>query len=158
MRRARKSFIYSRQFEPGRISKLRNLSVATRTMTSNHDQEYNHLQQKGHMALPAQSRNRCARVCARALVICLISSAVLVARNVPVHFPATASSHSSLSAVSHHDQRPRFDHMGSQWSSPGEAFLFVPPAEHSSVLRLTSVIVPSFLVKGFHYNRPPPLS
>jgi hypothetical protein len=154
MRRARKSFTYSRRFEPGRISKLRNLSVATRNMTSNHDQEYNHLQPKGHMALPAQSRN----LCARALVVCLALSAVLVARNVPPHFPAKASTHSTLNATSHHDQRPRFDHIGSQWSSPGEAFLFAPPAEHSPAFDLTAVVVPTFLVKGFHYNRPPPLT
>ena len=88
--------------------------------------------------------------------------ALLVARNVPPEFPKTASlqhsstSNSLISALSSHDQRPRFDCSGSQWSAPVKGFLPFPPAEALSHLTSPSQIFPALPVKGPHFNRPPP--
>lgn len=84
--------------------------------------------------------------------------AVLAARNVLPQFPKAPGDHSALSADSHHDQRPRFDHTGSQWSVPSDGFLSVPPTAESAHLTLAPQLFSALQTKGFHYNRPPPIS
>jgi hypothetical protein len=111
------------------------------------------------MALMAQSRGRTyTRACTQAVLISVVLSGVLVARNIPPNFPPKPSAHSAFNATSHHDQRPRFDHNGSQWSSPADAFLPTPPVAEPADLVLTSQLFSTLQTKGFHYNRPPPLS
>jgi hypothetical protein len=90
--------------------------------------------------------------------------ALLVARNIPPDFHQAVSlqyssvaSVFSISAVSSHDQRPRFDCNGSQWSAPAASFLPFPPAAVSVHSACTSHLFPNRNTKGFHYNRPPPV-
>jgi hypothetical protein len=90
---------------------------------------------------------------------------LLVARNVPPEFREGQSlRHSSircastLSTASNHDQRPRFDFNGLGWSVPVEEFLPFPPTSFSAHLTSISQLFPALHTKGFHYNRPPPLS
>lgn len=85
--------------------------------------------------------------------------ALLVARNVPPEFPKLPSLHySSVIAVSNHGQRPHFDSDGSQWSAPVSVFLPFPPAAESTHLGVTPQLLSALQTKGFHYNRPPPVS
>jgi hypothetical protein len=83
-------------------------------------------------------------------------SAVLTARNVPPVFPHATSVHSAIRAISHHDQRPRFDYNGSGWSAPAENFQLVPPAVELVHSASISQLFPILCIKGSHYNRPPP--
>jgi len=83
---------------------------------------------------------------------------VLAARNVLPDFPETPGAHSTISADSHHDQRPRFDHTGSQWSAPADWFLPTPPVAESTHLTPAPQLFSALQTKGFHYNRPPPIS
>lgn len=94
---------------------------------------------------------------ARTVLVSVALSAVLVARNVPPIFPAKSSIHSAVNASAHHDQRPRFA-KGLQWSSPTDVFLLPPPITESARTALISEHVFALQTKGFHYNRPPPLS
>lgn len=82
--------------------------------------------------------------------------AVLAARNVPPDFVKAPSVHSQISAGSHHDQRPRFDRDGPQWSAPIASFLLVPLAVESAHLGPAPQLASALQTKGFHYNRPPP--
>ena len=82
--------------------------------------------------------------------------ALLVARNALPDFPKVPSAQSAASAVSHHDQRPRFDH-GPQWSAPADRFLPRPPVAESSHLAPRPQRFLALQTKGFHYNRPPPI-
>jgi hypothetical protein len=82
---------------------------------------------------------------------------VLAARNVPPHFPATPGVHSAIGTVSHHDQRPRFDNSNSQWSTPADSFLPVPPVAESAHLAPPLQLFSTLQAKGLHFNRPPPL-
>ena len=100
----------------------------------------------------------------RALLALPALLALLVARNVPPDFPKvsnlecpSSSCVSTLSATSSHDQRPRFDCNGLGWSVPVAQFLPFPPAAVSTHLTSASQLFPTLHLKGFHYNRPPPL-
>lgn len=91
--------------------------------------------------------------------------ALFVARSVPPEFPNVAplqrsatTNVSLVSAVSSHDQRPRFDCSGLQWSAQVNSFLPFPPSETSSHLTSPSQIFPALHVKGPHFNRPPPIA
>jgi hypothetical protein len=91
--------------------------------------------------------------------------ALLVARSNPPEFSKIAplqhsamSNVSLVSAVSNHDQRPRFDCSGLQWSAPVSALLPFPPSEISSHLTSPSQIFPALHIKGTHFNRPPPIA
>jgi hypothetical protein len=107
----------------------------------------------------SQSRSRTyTRACTQAVLISVVLSGVLVARNIPPNFPTRPAAHSAFSATSHHDQRPRFNHDGFQWNSPVDAFLPTPPAAESAELAPASQLFSILQTKGFHYNRPPPLS
>lgn len=84
--------------------------------------------------------------------------AVLGARNVPPHFPSVSHVHSAASADSHHDQRPRFDNGASKWSAPVDSFRPVPPTAQSAHVTPTPRLFSTLQTKGFHFNRPPPIS
>jgi hypothetical protein len=99
-----------------------------------------------------------ARTWARIVLACAALAAVLVARHIPPTFPAESSIHSAFSANSHHDQRPRFDDNGLRWCAPAEMFLPAPPLAASTDLASAAEPLPRLQTKGFHYNRPPPLS
>jgi hypothetical protein len=100
----------------------------------------------------------CRTVWIRAAVVSIALLAVLAARNVPPHFPGASRLHSAASADSHHDQRPRFDNYGSNWSAPVDSFRPVPPTPESAHLVPTPRLFSTLQTKGFHFNRPPPIS
>jgi len=93
----------------------------------------------------------------RALLASAAFFSVLAARNVPPHFPGLLDSHSTFSADSHHDQRPRFDNSGSQWSTPAELVLLAPPAADAEHLIPQPQSFSAHHSKGPHFNRPPPV-
>ncbi|MGC2451128.1 MAG: hypothetical protein WA477_26020 [Candidatus Sulfotelmatobacter sp.] len=90
----------------------------------------------------------------------VVSSALaglLVARSGPLRLSALPSGHSAVTHLSH-DQRPRFDNTGSQWSIPIASFVGTPPlAIHAGVI-LARALDDPFRTEGAHYNRPPPCS
>jgi hypothetical protein len=59
---------------------------------------------------------------------------VIAAREVASRF-LDHEGHSSISADSHHDQRPRFDHGAADWNAPGASVLPVPPTGESPHIR-----------------------
>jgi hypothetical protein len=97
-------------------------------------------------------------ICIRAALASIALLAVLAARNVPPHFRSVSSVHSAACADSQHDQRPRFDNSGSKWSAPVDSFRPVPPAAESADLAPASRLFSTLQTKGFHFNRPPPIS
>ena len=97
-------------------------------------------------------------ICIRVTLVFGALLAVLGARNVPPEFSNAPGVHSAVSADSHHDQRPRFDHGSVQWSVSADSFRVVPPAGASTPLTATQQLFLGFHSKGFHYNRPPPIS
>lgn len=107
---------------------------------------------------PYFGNGRQGTICSRALFACVALIGVLAARNVLPHFPQATSSHSAVSVDSHHDQRPRFDNSGPRWSAPAESFLPTPPAAESAHLAPVSPLSSSLQSRGFHFNRPPPIS
>jgi len=94
----------------------------------------------------------------RALLVSVALSSVLVARNVPPRFPRTLGVHSAISPDAHHDQRPRFDNNGSQWGTVADSFLPAPPVVESAPLTPLPHLFTTLQSKGFHFNRPPPVS
>jgi hypothetical protein len=93
----------------------------------------------------------------RALVICAAASALLLARNSSPQFRDTSSIH-TVRADAHHDQRPRFDDIGSRYCAANTTFVLSPPTEVHAHLTLATALLFSFPTKGAHYTRPPPLS
>lgn len=83
--------------------------------------------------------------------------AILAARSAPPDFVRIASAQSGISAVSDHDQRPRFDCDGLEWNTPVAVFRAPLPVE-SARLGPPARLLLRFQPKGFHYNRPPPVS
>jgi hypothetical protein len=108
------------------------------------------------MAHSRSSRRK--RLCAQAVLASVALSAVLVARSIPPSFSLRSSVSASISAITHHDQRPRFDHNQAQWNTPRDTFLLAPPAPESVHVTTELQLVVTLNTKGFHYNRPPPLS
>ena len=94
----------------------------------------------------------------RAALASVALFAVLAARNVPPHFPSASRVHSAANVDSHHDQRPRFDNSGSKWSAPVDSFQPVPPTPESARLTPAPRLFSTLQTKGFHFNRPPPIS
>ncbi len=93
----------------------------------------------------------------RAVLASVVLFAVLAARNVPSDFSKAASVHSTISADSHLDQRPRFDYSSSEWNAPADTFQLLPPTAESAHLTPTPDSFSTIQTKGFHYNRPPPI-
>ena len=105
---------------------------------------------------PSRSSRR-NRLYAHAVLASVMLSAILVARNTPPSFPPAPSSRSSIRAVTHHDQRPRFEHNRAQWSTTENAFLPPPPALDRAPIAAILLLTFAFQTMGLHYNRPPPL-
>ena len=97
------------------------------------------------------------RIWIRVVLASVVLIATLAARNVATHFPQAQGLHFTISADTHHDQRPRFESSGSEWSAPGNDSLPVPPAAESVHLALASRPFSTLQTKGLHYNRPPPI-
>ncbi len=106
---------------------------------------------------PYWSESR-SRIWMRALPACATLLALLAAGNALPNFPKTPSVHLAISAVSHHDQRPRFDDYGPQSSAAVAGFLPLPPTESSLPLISVPQLFSTIRTDGFHYNRPPPVS
>lgn len=109
------------------------------------------------MSLNGHLRDR--RRHTRAVLAFAAFFALLLIPTAPPDSPKAASlHHSSISAVSRHQQRPHFDSEGLQWSAPAGHFLPFPPAAESAHLIPTTRLWSALQAKGFHYNRPPPAS
>jgi hypothetical protein len=93
----------------------------------------------------------------RMVVVFAALSGLLVARSAPTRLSGAFSGHTAVTHSSH-DQRPRFDNGGSQWSVPIATFGETdPPTVRSGVSLATALDVP-FHTEGAQYNRPPPRS
>lgn len=92
------------------------------------------------------------------LIVAAAASGLLVARSVPTEFATAATTHSVVSLHSSHDQRPRFDNAGSQWSIPIATFAGTPPASERDGANPSTALVVPYRIKGAHYTRPPPIS
>jgi hypothetical protein len=102
-------------------------------------------------------RNR-GTVMIRAVLASVALVAIFAAREVATDFPRATDLASAISADAHHDQRPRFDNSGSQWSAPAAIFVPFPPSAESTPLTLAAQFPSTLQTKGFHFNRPPPIS
>ena len=114
--------------------------------------------QVGDMSLERHFRSGSQlRIWIRPLLASVVLIATLAARNVAPHFPQAPGLHFTISADSHHDQRPRFVHSSSEWGVPDKNSLRVPPADKSA--HLTPAPQPFFTpqTKDVHYDRPPPI-
>ena len=105
--------------------------------------------------VPSRSRRRDRRH-AQAVLASLMLSAVLVARSTPPSFPPVPATNSSIQAITHHDQRPRFEHNRAQWSAAANTFLPAPPTPEFAPVASSSQLAFTLQTKGFNYNRPPP--
>jgi hypothetical protein len=94
----------------------------------------------------------------RAVLASVALLAIFAAREVPTDFPHATDLASTSSADTHHDQRPRFDNSGSQWSAPAAIFVPFPPSAESAHLTFAPKFPSTLQTKGFHFNRPPPIS
>jgi len=86
----------------------------------------------------------------------LLLSALLVAQNVPLRFPAASSTRQcSIGAGSTQSQTQRFDLDGAQWIAPVVATAILRSAARAN-WTFTQKLLPAIQIKGFHFNRPPP--
>jgi len=93
----------------------------------------------------------------RCRLVFFVLIAIFVARCAPAAFLGATSEH-SIAADSHHDQRPRFDSRVLGWSAPIAAFVLVPPNAEPLNLAVAQPVFFTLQTKGFHFNRPPPIS
>ncbi len=84
--------------------------------------------------------------------------ALLTARSVPPEFTAAPSHRPAINNMSAHDHRPHFDANGPRWIAPASTLLPFPPVAVSAHLSHTSQLLSTLEIKGFHFNRPPPVS
>ena len=111
------------------------------------------------MSLQGHFRNGIhGAVCIRAVLAVAALFAVLAARDVPPQFAKATRVHSTICADSHSDQRPRFDDSGSKWSAPADSLVPALPTAESAQMGPTPRLFSSLQLKGFHFNRPPPIS
>jgi hypothetical protein len=94
----------------------------------------------------------------RVALACAALIAVLAARSVAPRFPAVLGDGSSISADSHHDQRPRFIDSGAKWIRPGGIHLLFATGTEFVLLNPAAPLYSALDRAGFHYNRPPPIS
>lgn len=98
------------------------------------------------------------RIWIRTVLACVALLAVLAARNVAADFSQAPCVHAVIGASPHHDQKPRFDDSNSEWCAPANGFQLLPPTAESIHVPLTPHLSSTVQTKGFHYNRPPPMS
>jgi hypothetical protein len=94
----------------------------------------------------------------RAVLASAALFALLAARNVPPDFTKAPCVQSTVAAALHHDQRPRFDNGGLKWSAAPATFVLAPPIAESAHLAPAPRLFSTLQTKGFHFNRPPPIS
>src|SRR5579862_1700864 len=82
--------------------------------------------------------------------------ALMVMRNVPPQFSGTPAASASVSSVTVHQQRPRFNCDTFKWTVPARSFAMLLPSGESADLAPNSLRFQTLQRKGFHYNRPPP--
>jgi hypothetical protein len=116
-----------------------------------------------NMLIDQGSRNGGNQSRVRATLVLFGLFVFLAARNVPPEFTRPCSLHAAIYADwnhhgSKHDQRPRFDNDGPQWSAPVGSVLLVPPTGESTQFAVGAEALCTRQAKGFHYNRPPPAS
>lgn len=87
----------------------------------------------------------------------VVLSSLLVAQNVPPEFPSASTWQCSISALSTHCQARRFDSAGSAWTSPVRASAILLPRGRQN-WKLIPQLLPAIQIKGFHFNRPPPIN
>lgn len=97
------------------------------------------------------------RVWIRVAVVSSALAGLLVPRSGPLRLLALSSGHSAVTHLSH-DQRPRFDNTGSQWSIPIASFVGTPPVAIHAGVSLATALDEPLRTEGAHYNRPPPCS
>ncbi|MFY9905705.1 MAG: hypothetical protein WAK62_11195 [Terriglobales bacterium] len=93
----------------------------------------------------------------RLALACTALVAVLAARSVAPRFAPALGDHSSISADSHHDQRPRFVDSGAKWIAPAEIHLLFPTSADFVLLAPAPRLYSTLHSTGFRYNRPPPI-
>jgi hypothetical protein len=96
------------------------------------------------------------RVLRRLLIGSAALVAVLIARNILPEFPKSPSIQCVVSIIAHHDQRPRFDHHGPEWSAVSQISAIFPSVAEPVTAALHPQLLSTVQTKGFHYNRPPP--
>ena len=87
----------------------------------------------------------------------LVLSALLVAQNAPLRFPAAPSTrHCSIGTGTVQCQTQRFDLDGAQWIAPVVAIAILPSAARANWTFIQELLL-AIQIKGFHFNRPPPI-
>jgi hypothetical protein len=87
----------------------------------------------------------------------LVLSALLVAQNAPLRFPAPPSTrHCSIGTGTVQCQTQRFDLDGAQWIAPVVAIAILPSAARANWTFIQELLL-AIEIKGFHFNRPPPI-
>lgn len=107
------------------------------------------------MSFDRHFRSRDRAVWIRTILASVALVAIFAARGAPPQFVGGASDH-SISADSHHDQRPRFDFSNIAWSPPVPTFVLFPPSSRSTNLNSPLRLFSTLQSTGFHFNRPPP--
>jgi hypothetical protein len=112
-----------------------------------------------HNPISAWQRHGVGQIAwAQTLIVGVALAGLLVARSFPTEFPSAPRAHTVIGVHSTHDQRPRFDTAGWQFSIPIARFAGIPPAsEHDGASFATALAVPC-LISGSQYTRPPPVS
>lgn len=99
----------------------------------------------------------CETVFVRTILASFLLLGLVAARGIPAQFVAVAADH-SISADSHHEQRPRFDGSTWQWTPPAARFVLLPPVAKPFTPATVNDISWTLPSKGFHFNRPPPIA
>lgn len=158
-RRARPSFFVMFCIGCGLLEKPLRLHRRPRSRIQRYYRE------SGQGMIQVQSRHRISqRTLSRAVpppmwiriaVVFAALSGLLIARSAPPRLSGGSSGHTAVTHATH-DQRPRFDNGGSQWSVPITTFAGTTPPTVRSGVSLATALDPSFHTEGARYNRPPP--
>jgi len=113
----------------------------------------------GQMLLQRHFRSGSSRrIWVRTVLASVALLAVLTARNVASDFSKAPSVHTTISAKSQPDPRSRFDDSGLKWKAPANRFELLPPSAESAHIAPMPQLFSGLQAKGFHFNRPPPIS
>jgi hypothetical protein len=106
----------------------------------------------------SQLRNKSSGgVLAQAALAYVAILALLFARITPPEFPRTPTFRSTVNCAAQHDQRQCFDHDCPQWIGPSRSPLPAPRPQVGIRLAHTSEPFVQIALRGFHYNRLPPV-
>jgi hypothetical protein len=93
----------------------------------------------------------------RGRLVFFVLIAIFAARSAPAVFLGATTEH-SIAADSRHDQRPRFNSRVLAWTAPIAAFVLFPADAEPLNLAAAQELFLTLQTKGFHFNRPPPIS